>query len=307
MVDSALVRELACVAPVREQEPLSRHTTFGIGGPADIYAVAATTEALRQLWRIAHSYGAPAFVLGAGSNILVGDGGIRGVVIENRARGVEGPFSAAGGQHLQAASGVPFAPLARRLCRAGVAGLEWAAGIPGTLGGAVVYNAGAYGGCLAHVLCSITVADGDGEVQEIAADCLNLAYRHSAFRCGQLRDCVILSVELALLAGEAEALRQRVAELDRQRTTAQPSGRNAGSIFKNHPEHPAWWLIDQVGLRGFSIGDAQFSSKHTNFIINCGGATAAQVRALMALARARVYERFGTELEPEVTLVGEGF
>lgn len=309
MTNRELISELTHIAPVRENEPLARHTTFGIGGPADIYVVATTTDALRRLAAVTHSYNAPLFVLGSGSNILVGDAGIRGVIIENNTREIEGPYPVNGSSllRLSAASGISFASLARRLCRSGIAGLEWASGIPGTLGGAVVYNAGAYGGCLADVLCSICIADEHGEEQQLPAAALGLSYRNSIFSRGILRDRVILSLEMYLYPGEASALMQRVAELDRRRTSAQPPGRNAGSIFKNHPEHPAWWLIDQVGLRGYRIGDAQISPQHTNFFVNVGHARAADVKALIDLARQRVYEQFGIQLETEVTMVGEGF
>ncbi|HEY8490767.1 MAG TPA: FAD-binding protein, partial [Dehalococcoidia bacterium] len=173
-----LVSELSAVAEVRRDEPLSRHTTFGIGGPADVYVKANTVEELRRAAAVARRHGAPVFILGSGSNILVGDGGIRGVVIENNAKGVRGPWEGPDGTVLlEAESGCNFPSLARRLCREGFTGLEWAVGIPGTLGGAVVYNAGAYGGCLADVLVAITVADEEDRVREIPAEELGLVYR----------------------------------------------------------------------------------------------------------------------------------
>lgn len=308
MLSRELIRELEQLAPARTEEPLARHTTFGVGGPADVYLAADSQEALCALAAAARRHGAPVFVLGSGSNILVGDDGIRGVVIENRARRVEGPLPWADGLHLvRASSGASFASLARRLSRAGWAGLEWAAGIPGTVGGAVVYNAGAYGGCLADVLRGVRVGGGDGDVEEIAAADLHLGYRGSAFTRGLLSERVVLSAELVLRRGEAAALAQRVAELDSRRLAAQPRGRNAGSVFKNPKERPAWWLIDRVGLRGHRIDDAQISPVHTNFIVNCGRARAAQVAALMELAQRRVWGEFGIRLEPEVARVGEGF
>lgn len=303
-----LVSELSAVAEVRRDEPLSRHTTFGIGGPADVYVKANTVEELRRAAAVARRHGAPVFILGSGSNILVGDGGIRGVVIENNAKGVRGPWEGPDGTVLlEAESGCNFPSLARRLCREGFTGLEWAVGIPGTLGGAVVYNAGAYGGCLADVLVAITVADEEDRVREIPAEELGLVYRGSVFTRGVLRDKVILSATFRLRRDDPAAVMERVARLDQKRLAAQPRGRNAGSIFKNTPEHPAWWLIDQVGLRGMRIGDAEISQKHTNFFMNVGKARAADVKALMDLARERVRERFGIELHPEVALVGEGF
>lgn len=303
-----LAEELAKHGEVRRDEPLARHTTFGIGGPADLYAVAESAEALRRMADACRQAGAPLFVLGAGSNILVGDGGIRGVVIDNRARAVQGPEPDSDARFIvRAESGASFAALARRLAREGFSGLEWAAGIPGTLGGAVVYNAGAYGGCLADVLRSVSLVNGTGTVRTVPAVELNLAYRGSAFTAGAFQGRVLLSAELEVWPADAAAATARIAEYDSRRLAAQPRGRNAGSMFKNPSEAPAWKLIDQVGLRGRRIGDAQISEKHCNFFINVGRAKAADVKALIDLARRLVYERFGVELQPEVALVGEGF
>jgi UDP-N-acetylmuramate dehydrogenase len=301
------LRSLSSAVSVRVDEPMARHTTFGIGGPADFYAVATTEEHLLALIGLAQRREVPVFVLGSGSNILVGDAGIRGLVIENNATHNDEPVAQENGAfRLRAASGVSFAALARRLAQAGLAGLEWACGIPGTLGGAVVYNAGAYGGCLADVLLSVRVANGDRPV-EIPASELSLGYRGSAFTRGILAGKLVLSADLLLHKGDASTLTERIAELDARRLAAQPRGRNAGSIFKNTPEHPAWWLIDLVGLRGHRIGDAQISTRHTNFFVNRGRARAADIVALMDLASQRVEERFGLRLEAEVALVGEGF
>ena len=307
MLSAGLLKELEGVAPVRRDEPLARHTTFGIGGPAEAYVVADSAEALRRLLAVCQRGGVPFFVLGSGSNILVGDGGIPGVTIENRAAAVEGPRADGQGLLVRAESGASFAALARSLARQGCAGLEWAGGIPGTVGGAVMYNAGAYGGCLADVLRSVTVANGEGREDVIAAGDLDLSYRGSAFVRGPLAGRVVLWAELGLRPGSAEELTARVSEFDAQRLAAQPRGRNAGSVFKNTAEYPAWQLIDQVGLRGHRIGDAQVSPKHANFFINAGRAKASDVKALIDLARERVRERFGVELELEIALVGEGF
>jgi len=305
-MDEEFLTQLRGLSPVRLDEPMSRHTTFGVGGPADYYAVAASEDQLLALTDAAQRHGVPFFVLGSGSNILVGDAGIRGLVIENHCTGCEAPIPHNGSFRLRAASGSSFAALARRMAHAGLAGLEWACGIPGTLGGAVVYNAGAYGGCLADVLLSVRVTNG-GPPVEIAASELALGYRGSAFTRGILTGKLVLSADILLQQGDATALTQRIADLDARRLAAQPRGRSAGSIFKNAPEHPAWWLIDQVGLRGHRIGDAEVSTLHTNFFVNRGRACAADVVALMDLARQRVQERFGIGLEAEVALVGEGF
>ena len=307
-LSQSLIEALQAITPVRLDEPLSRHTTFGIGGPADAYVVAGDAKQLAHIVLACREHDAPCFVLGSGSNILVGDGGIRGVVIENRARALTGPEpDGRGGLIFRAESGASFAGVARSLARKGIAGLEWASGIPGTLGGAVVYNAGAYGGCLADVLRSISIVNGTGATKELPAEGLELVYRGSVFTRGQFRDRVVLSAEFALWPGETEALMQRVQELDVRRLAAQPRGRNAGSIFKNAPQHPAWRIIDQVGLRGHRIGDAQISDKHCNFFLNVGQARAADVKALIDLVRERARAQFAVELELEVGLVGEGF
>lgn len=303
-----IVAALKGIAPVRRDEPLARHTTFGIGGPADVFVTANDVEQLARIVQVCREHDAPIFILGSGSNILVGDGGIRGVVIDNRARAIQGPEpDGRGGFVCRAESGVSFAALARGLARQGYAGLEWASGIPGTLGGAVVYNAGAYGGCLADVLRSIIVVNGTGATKQVPAEDLDLVYRGSAFTRGRYGDRVVLAAEFTLWPGDPDELMRRVQELDARRLAAQPRGRNAGSIFKNPPERPAWKLIDQVGLRGHRIGDAQISEKHCNFFLNVGRARAADVKALIDLARERVRERFGIELELEIGLVGEGF
>jgi UDP-N-acetylmuramate dehydrogenase len=372
-LDAGFVRALEGVATVRLDEPLSRHTTIGIGGPADAYVAVGSASQLGDVLRVCAEADVPVFMLGSGSNIVVGDGGIRGVVIENRAQAVTGPFSVdvapvhdvaqlphpkpvagrlsdspkgegtsfgeprnaeqddeapphpnplpqgignavAGGETssperylFRLESGCSFAAESRRLAFAGYAGLEWACGIPGTLGGAVVYNAGAYGGCLADVLQRVAVWDASEGERVFEASELGLVYRGSDFSRGVMAGRAVLWAEVALWRGDIEALKERVADYDARRLKAQPRGRNAGSFFKNPPGHPAWRLLDAVGLRGYRAGGAEFSEKHCNFLINAGGATGADVAALKAMAQERVRAAFGIELENEVTLVGEGW
>lgn len=304
---SRLAAELAEAGSVRTREGMARHTTFGIGGPADLLVTVTSNDALALAATAARHAKVPFLVLGSGSNVLVGDRGIRGLVIENDARRVV--LSDPGGDRFDVIgeSGASFASTARRLCRDGFWGLEWAVGIPGTLGGAVVYNAGAYGGCLADVLTAIEVLEPDGSRRRIAAADLRLEYRGSVFTRGLLHDRVILSADFALRRGEATEIVAYIEALDQKRQSAQPRGRNAGSIFKNPVEHPAWWLIDQVRLRGARRGDAQISPKHANFFTNTGKAHASEVKQLMDLASERVWEQFGIALHPEVALIGEGF
>jgi UDP-N-acetylmuramate dehydrogenase len=306
-MDNALLERLKTVAPVRLDEPLARHTTFGIGGPADVFVTVRNADQLARAVIAARDAGAPVFVLGAGSNVLVGDGGIRGVVIDNQAKSVDGPHEEDGEHVVSAESGVSFAALARNLARQGFGGIEWAAGIPGTIGGAVVYNAGAYGGCMADVLRSATLLHPDGTTSEVGAGDLRLTYRNSVFTRGELPDRTVLAARLTVARGDADELMRRVAEFDHQRLAAQPRGRNSGSTFKNPEGHQAWELIDAVGLRGERRGNARISPKHCNFFENLGDARAADVHALMREAQRRVKERFGIELVNEVELVGEGF
>ena len=292
-----LATKLATVGDVRRDEPLWRHTTFGVGGPADVYAIIRDSESLKRAAAFARDLQVPWFVLGSGSNIVVADGGIRGLVIDNRAKEEE----AIAPLQYRLGSGVSFAAFARKACREGIGGLTWAVGIPGTIGGAVVYNAGAYGGCLADVLTRARLATGDADAWFDAHE-LGLVYRGSSVR--ERPGGIVLEAEVALEPAPVDELMARVAEFDRRRLTAQPRGRNAGSMFKNPPEHPAWKLIDGVGLRGARKGDAGISERHSNFFVNHGSARASDVNWLAQEAERRVKEQFGIELQREVAFVG---
>ena len=294
-----LATTLESLGELRRSEPLARHTTFGVGGPADVFLTARTADAVARATNAAHEAGVPAFILGSGSNILVADAGIRGLVLDNRARA-----EAREDLLVRVESGASFAAFARKMCRAGLEGLAWAVGIPGTIGGAVVYNAGAYGGCLADVLRRVRLQlPGNGDQWVDAAD-LGLVYRGSAFTRGQVEGKAVLEAELELAPGDAKALLAQAAAYDERRLTAQPRGRNAGSTFKNPPESPAWKLIEAVGMRGMKRGDAAISDKHSNFFVNEGNASAADVAWLIAEAQRRVKDQFGITLEREVAFVG---
>jgi UDP-N-acetylmuramate dehydrogenase len=309
VISESLFHDLAQIAPVKRDEPLGRYTTFGVGGPADAFVVASTADQVAATVRLCRETGTPFFILGSGSNIVIGDKGIPGVTIGNQAAAQTQPESIVNGEQrflVRADAGCSFAGLARHLAFAGYAGLEWACGIPGTVGGAVVYNAGAYGGCLGDVLRRVAVGDEAGE-HELKAEELGLVYRGSAFTRGLMAGRAVLWAEVALWPGDPGDLKARVQDYDRRRLAAQPRGRNAGSFFKNPPGQPAWKLIEAVGLRGHRIGGAEFSDKHCNFMVNAGNATAADVFALKSLAQTRVREQFGIDLENEVALVGEGF
>ena len=300
-----LVAELRKVAPVRLNEPMSRHTTFGVGGPADIYTPVKTGEQLRMAYAAGKRHKAPVFVFGSGSNILVGDGGIRGLVIENQNSELVGPEKNGTGYKIRVGSGMSFSTLARRLATAGFGGIEWAAGIPGSMGGAVVTNAGAYGHSLRDVIAGARLTNDKGEIVELSPGDLDLSYRNSAFTRGKLRDKVVLSVDLRVEQGDPARLKERVRQLDAQRRGAQPPGRNCGSVFQNPVDRSAWEYVDAAGLRGHRIGNAQISEVHSNFIQNLGGATAKDIVALIQLAQDRIREQSGVELATEVMFVGE--
>jgi UDP-N-acetylmuramate dehydrogenase len=298
----ALAATLAPYGDIKPGEPLSRHTTFGVGGPADLFVTVRDAAALATVTVATHNAGVPQFVLGSGSNILVSDAGIRGVVIDNRAR-AEVPDSS--GTVVRVESGASFAGFARKMCRLGLDGLTWAVGIPGTLGGAVVYNAGAYGGCLGDVLTRVRLQDRDDGDHWIEAADLGLVYRGSVFTRGQFAGKTVLEAEVRLQPADPVELLARAAANDGKRLGAQPRGRNAGSMFKNPPQSPAWKLIEAVGLRGAERGDAAISDKHCNFFVNYGNARAADVAWLVNEAERRVEEQFGVRLEREVAFVGE--
>lgn len=304
-MNAELVSELRKVAPVKLDEPMSRHTTFGVGGPADVFMSVRSEEQLRMSFATARRNGAEVFIFGSGSNVLVGDGGFRGVVIENQNSDIIGPERNGDGYKVRVGSGMSFASLARRLASGGFEGVEWACGIPGSMGGAVVTNAGAYGRSLSDVLVGTRLTDARGQVVEVTPDELDLGYRNSAFTQGKLKDRAVLTVDLRVHDGDAAVLKERIRELDQQRRGAQPPGRNCGSVFQNPAGRSAWQYVDDVGLREHRIGNAQFSRQHSNFIQNLGGATANDIVSLIRLAQERVREQFGVELTTEVMFVGE--
>lgn len=284
-------------------ESMSWHTSFRVGGEADYYAKVSDLEDLAQAVFFAHSKDLPIFVLGGGSNILVSDLGIRGLVIENRIQ----PVAISCDGRLRAGSGVPLASLARLASRHGLSGLEWAAGIPGTLGGAIVANAGAFGHSLEDTLSWVGVLSGECTELILCRDELAFGYRTSLFRedGAKTEAGVILEAELALRPAPRDEVEASLKECIQIRKQTQPLGPNAGSIFKNPAGDHAGRLIEAAGLKGFRLGDAQISPKHANFVVNTGNARASDVASLIDLARERVQESFGVRLELEIELVGE--
>lgn len=289
---------------VRTDEPLARHTFYRIGGPAELFATVESAEELAAATALARRAGIPAFVLGIGSNLLVSDRGVPGLVIENRAKAVtwdKGEDEAL----VRAESGASLSRLSREAAGGGWAGLTWACGIPGTVGGGVVQNAGAHGGNMAAVLTSVEVLDGRNERRHLLAEELALAYRDSIFKKELAKDWVILSAEMALWREGPDDLKAQIAEYDAWRRAHQPVGASCGSVFKNPPGDYAGRLIEAASLKGLKIGGAKISTLHANFFVNTGSATADDVMALIERARAEVEVQFGIVLELEMERVGK--
>jgi UDP-N-acetylmuramate dehydrogenase len=288
--------------------PLAPLTSIRIGGPADALVRIETVSALRCLQAVAREHAIPLFILGGGSNLLIRDGGIRGIVVllrgTFRAYCVEpcGSSVQPTRAHVQVGVAYPLSRLAWQLARQGWSGLEFAYGIPGTLGGAMVMNAGTHLGDMSRVLVQARVLRHDGLVQELPVDTLGLRYRGSSYPPG----AVLLGATLRLQQGEREQIEALMHESYARRQRTQPlSQPNAGSIFKNPPGTAAGRLIEALGLKGRRLGGAMISPVHANFIVNIDHATAADVEALMAYVRARVRAAYNIDLEAEVHVVGE--
>jgi UDP-N-acetylmuramate dehydrogenase len=288
-------------AAVLEREPLARHTTFAVGGPADYFAVAESASDLAELLSASASADIPATVLGEGSNVLIGDDGVRGLVIHNRSAHVESLSES----RLRAESGILMGRLAHWGAENGLAGLEFGVGIPGTLGGSIFGNAGCFGVEIKDVLVQAEVWSG-GDHETYFNDDFDFAYRSSALQT-MPGTPVVLGAVLKATEDQPDAIRQRMTELSRRRRDSQPAERSAGSIFRNPPGDHAGRLVEEAGLKGTQNGDAQISDLHANFIVNRGSATAAEIAALIDCARMTVAARSGVELEVEIRFIGEGF
>lgn len=285
---------------VLTDEPMSRHTTFRIGGPADFFLLPVSYEETGKILKVCREEHMPYFFLGNGSNLLVSDNGYRGVIIQmyrnmNQIQ-VEG-------EQIRAQAGALLSGIAAAAKNESLEGFEFAGGIPGTLGGAVVMNAGAYGGELKDVLKEVTVMTQEGEILTIPVEELAMGYRTSIVRT---KGYLVLEAVIALKKGEPEEIRGRMRELTEKRTGKQPlEYPSAGSTFKRPEGHFAGKLIMDCGLRGYNVGGAKVSEKHCGFVINAGGATARDVRDLMDDVTDKVREKFGVTLEPEVKFLGD--
>ena len=281
-------------------EPMSLHTSFKIGGPADIFAVPGDVSDLQALRRWANSESVAFFMLGAGTNLLVADRGIRGLVVQ-LGSGFDGVHIK--GLELRAGVAARLSRVVRRSLGSGLRGLEGLAGIPGTVGGAICMNAGTPAGCIRDTLAAVKAMDADGELRELSASNLGLRYRGSAVPDSGL---VILEAVFNLRPENLANINGVVEVLLSNRKCTQPAGvGTAGSVFKNPPDGYAGQILEAVGAKGMQVGGARVSSKHANFIENTGVATAADVRELMTALQRLVMDKFGVALEPEIELVGE--
>ena len=285
---------------IRQNEPMKNHTTFRVGGPADIF-LTPSAEELPAVLSVCREEQMPVTVIGNGSNLLVGDQGIRGVVIciGFGMRGIR-----VDGEKIFLEAGVTLAAAAQQAAKAGLTGLEFASGIPGTFGGAVVMNAGAYGGEMKDVIVSVRVISESGEILTLSKEELDLSYRHSVI---PERGYLVIDGELLLTREkDPDQITERMEELKKKRIEKQPlEYPSAGSTFKRPEGYFAGKLIMDAGLRGFSVGGAAVSEKHCGFVINKGNATAADICALMDEVTRIVKEKYAVTLEPEVKKVGE--
>ena len=282
------------------EEPMAKHTSFRIGGPADVLAQPADEAELAALLKRAGEHAVPVTLVGNGSNLLVRDKGIRGLVIK-----LSNIFSSitVDGNVLTFGSGISLAMASKKAASLSLSGMEFAVGIPGTIGGAVYMNAGAYDGEMAKVVTSVRVMDREGKISELKASELDFAYRHTALQNSGL---IVTSVTVSLQPGEAESIKAKMDDFSQRRIAKQPLELpSAGSMFKRPVGYFAGTLIEQTGLKGYTVGGAQVSTKHAGFVVNVGGATAKDVLQLISDVQSKVFAAHGVRLEPEVLVLGE--
>lgn len=283
---------------LREEEPLAKHTSFRIGGPAELMVFPQRKEELAQILRLCAELGVKPRILGSGTNVLAPDAGVRGLVIVTKETFMG--LTRKDETHISAMAGMSLAQTASFAARNGLTGLEFAHGIPGSVGGGIYMNAGAYGGELKDVAVTTEFMRPDGTTEFFHGPAQAFGYRTSAF---QAMPGVIVETTFALTPGDPAAIRERMRELAEKRRSSQPLDKpSAGSTFKRPVGGYAAALIEQAGLKGLSVGGAAVSEKHAGFVVNLGGATAADVLALVQLVQQRVYEYSGIRLEPEVRL-----
>jgi UDP-N-acetylmuramate dehydrogenase len=297
----------------RLNEPLSNHTTSRLGGPADIWLPVGHLAELVKAVNLARQYRLPTFLLGSGANLLIRDTGIRGLVIGNKTRQVRFNAGANGGdsKNLGVESGVILPSLARRCAGWGLSGFEWAVGVPGTIGGAVANNAGAYGSDMASTLVRAELLSPAGERVWQEVNWFEYGYRSSRLKRQQPTqvevgtEWVVLQAELQLVPAAADEIWARMNSFNERRKNSQPPGATIGSMFKNPAGDYAGRLIEVAGLKGYRIGQAEISAVHANFFQNLGGATAAEMLALIETVQEAVETKFGIKLELEIEIIGE--
>ena len=288
------------VRPLLIDEPMSRHTSFKIGGPADLLATPSNEEELCKLLARSKEHNIPVTLVGNGSNLLVRDKGIRGLVIKlgNMLNTIE-----VGENSITFGSGVSLALASKKAAELGFTGMEFAVGIPGSIGGAVYMNAGAYDGEMANVVTAVRTVDADGNVKVLSNDDMCFAYRKTALQGSGL---IVTAVTVTMPKGEVSEILAKMADFSQKRISKQPLELpSAGSMFKRPPGYFAGTLIDQTGLKGYTVGGAQVSTKHAGFVVNVGGATASDVLQLIKDVQDKVREAHGVELHPEVLIIGE--
>ncbi len=294
-----LAQRVSPATVIRRDEPLAKHTTLRVGGPAQVYVEPASEPDLAAVLAYSHEHNWPLFVLGRGSNLLVKDGGFRGLVVclaHPHFSRIE-----VAGERLNCGAGAKLKAVAIEARRNGLAGLEFLEGIPGSVGGALRMNAGAMGRAMLDVVESVRLMSFDGKVLERPARELSATYRS----CEALRTHIALAAVLGGQPGPREIIEQRMTEYSRKRWKSQPAAPSAGCIFKNPPSIPAGKLIDELGLKGSRVGGAMVSAEHGNFIVNDGAATARNILDLIEFIRQRVRTERGIELETEVEIVGQ--
>ena len=302
-IDDNFIKAMRMELPeeqVLTDESMARHTTFRIGGNADFFVLPSSIEELLAVLKLTKRYSVPLTVLGNGSNVLVRDGGIRGAVVS-----FGKPFSyiEMEGAHIKAGAGAMLGTVSLFAANHALSGLEFAVGIPGSLGGAVFMNAGAYDGEMSQVISEVTAVTPEGEIRRYRTKEMDFSYRHSVF---QQNGHIICEIELTLRESKAAAIQEKMAEFTRRRMEKQPLDKpSAGSTFKRPPGLFAGTLIDEAGLKGFTVGGAQVSGKHAGFVINKGGATAADVLSLIEEIQRRIEEKNGIRLTPEIRIIGE--
>lgn len=297
--------QLATIPHIKRDAPLGPFTAARLGGAADwLYVARESYEALVDVVRIAWDEGLPVRVIGGGANILVSDAGVRGLVVVNRIADIEfGDWH--DGRNVAVSAGLNLLKLARITASKGLSGMEWAIGVPGTVGGAIVNNAGAHGADMAQSVVDVVIYDADRGAQLLTQDGLAYDYRHSALKSRADRRFVVLMANLALTPDDPAVIDQRMQEYNAYRKNTQPPGASLGSIFKNPDGDYAGRLIESCDLKGLRVGQVQVSPIHANFFVNSGDATATDYLTLIRQVQQTVFEQTGVQLELEIEIVGD--